>query len=341
MGVQYIAAVFYYDSEWKPLGNAFYFTVAAPVYSSDATLKNLVVKDAQTQSPLALTPAFSPTITSYIVTATNETTGISITGEANHKRATFTNIENQLLSGGNTFNIKVTAEDKTTEKTYTVTVVQGNPPVPGNSGGIDIANVTMQDLTLNWAKATDDVTSGANLKYYVYQSTSNNVNTVGDCKTNGTLLNTNGTVDIDTYSVTGLMSNATYYFNVVAENEIGNVANETGPYLYFPAPPPDSDRYSVLLTTGGQTLPVCSSVQIKSAAVQPDGLLAYPNPARYAITVENTQWETAKQTDLINLSGNVVRSYPSARIQTLNVSGLPVGLYILRAGVHTTKIVIE
>jgi hypothetical protein len=119
------------------------------------------------------------------------------------------------------------------------------------------------------------------------------------------------------------------------------IANETGPYLYFSTPPPASDRYGVLLTADGQTLPVCSDVQIKSTEAQPAGLLAYPNPARYAVTVENPQWETAKQTDLINLSGNIVRTYPSARIQTLNVSGLPVGLYILRAGAHTAKIVVE
>ena len=484
VGAQYKARVFYYDTGWKQLGDVFYFTVAPPTPpSSDATLKNLVVKDAQTQAPLALTPAFLPATTSYNVAVNDATTRISITGEANHKRATFTNIENQPLGGGNTFQIKVTAEDRTTEKTYTVTVVQGDPPAPGNSGIITVTGVTMRGLTLNWTKATDAVTAGANLKYYVYQSTGNNVNTVEDCSANGTLLNTTGTADIDACSVTGLMSNTTYYFNVVAENETGNrtaytavsatteratltnlaangltpafdpaimeytvtlpcdvnsftasatpnagstveylvddapvilplslntprittlvirvtagdevtthdytvavtrpfdvsiirahwndvlavnlntaanggytfsdfqwtrngqpVANETGYYLYFPTPPPDSDRYSVLLTTNGQTLPVCGSVQVKSAAAQPDGLLAYPNPARYTITVENPQWETAGQTDLINLIGNVVRTYPSARIQTLNVSGLPVGLYILRAGAHTAKIVVE
>jgi 3D (Asp-Asp-Asp) domain-containing protein len=484
-GVQYMARVYYYDAEWKPLGEVFNFTVAPPTPpSSDATLKNLVVKDAQTQTPLVLTPAFLPATTSYVATATNGTTGVSIIGEANHKRAKFTNIENRPLSSGSTFNIKVTAEDEIAEKTYTVTIAQGDPPVPGNSGVINVTGVTMQGLTLDWTKATDAVTPGANLKYYVYQSASNNVNTVGDCKTNGTLLNANGTADMHACSVTGLMSNTTYYFNVVVENEMGNVAaytavpatteratltsltangltppfnpdimeytvtlpcgvnsftadaapnagstvsylvdnasvtfplslgtpritalvvrvtagdgvtaqdytvavtrpfdvsiiraywndvlavnlntatnggytftgfqwtrngqpvaNETGPYLYFPIPPPASDRYSVLLTTtGGQTLPVCSEVQITSAEAQPAGFLAYPNPARHTVTVENLQWETAKQTDLINLRGNIVRSYPSARIQTLNVSGLPVGLYILRAGAQTVKIVIE
>ena len=662
IGTRYMACVYHYDNGWKQLGNVFNFTVAAPVYSSDATLKNLVVKDAQTLMPLTLTPAFLPATTSYTTITDNATTMISIIGEANHKRAKFTNIENQAVSNGNnTFNLKVTAEDGTSEKTYTITINKGTSLMPGDAGIITTTDIVAQSLTLNWTKATDNVTSPANLKYYVYQSTSDNVRTVADCEANGTLLNTNGAKDIATYLVTGLMANTTYYFNVIVENETGNkvaytavsaiagkavlggavtvsgnavfgetltaiisgltpmpsvalgalsyqwkrnntvisgaagenytlvqadiatvitvtvtaantqgsvtsnptttvakapkaapatpeldsktdirvtlktisgaryarattntapatsssgwqdtpeftgltpsttyyffayypettthgvspasaglavttaneasliglavagltppfdpgimnytvtlpcdadyfmaigtpnagsmasysvngvpvtlplsfgapgitslvihvaaqegiipkdytiaitrpfatsiirtywddvlavnlnmatnggyeftgfqwtrngqaIANETGPYLYFSTPPPASDRYGVLLTADGQTLPVCSDVQIKSTEAQPAGLLAYPNPARYAVTVENPHWETTPHTDLINLSGNIVRSYPSAHIQTINVAGVPMGLYILRAGVHTTKIVIE
>jgi hypothetical protein len=120
------------------------------------------------------------------------------------------------------------------------------------------------------------------------------------------------------------------------------VTNETGPYLYFPTPMPDSDRYNVWLTTNnGQTLPVCHEIRRTSAATPQAGLLAYPNPARHIVTLENPQWESATQTDLINLSGQIVRTYPSARIQTVDVSGLPVGFYILRAGARIVNIIIE
>jgi hypothetical protein len=668
VGTQYYGRVYYYTAAGTrvTLGDRFYFTVASPTppssSSSDATLKSLVVKDVQTQAPFTLIPAFSSTVTNYTVIASPAINKISIIGEATHKRARFTNIENQTLSdGNNAFNLKITAENGTTEKTYTVTVIRGALPVPGNSGAVTAANIATQGLTLNWTKATDNITAAANLKYYVYQSTSNNISTVADCETNGTLLNANGTADIAAYPVSGLTLNTTYYFNVVVKNETGNkaayaavsattqkatlggvvtisgnavfgqtltavtsgltstpsvaldalsyqwkrgntaisgatgvnytlvqaditaiitvavtaantqgsvtsgatgavvkasktapatpepenktttsitlkpianakyaraatnsapatssgnwqdspaftglapnttyyffayypetathaaspvsaglsvatakeasltsltadgltppfdpnvmnytvtlpcgtnhftavatastgntmhysvnnvpatlpltlsapgvttlvihttsedgitskdyaititrrfdasiirtywddvlavnlntstnggyiftgfqwtkngqpIANETGPYLYFSSPPPASARYNVLLTTNRQTLPVCSELQITRAEAQPAGLLAYPNPARHTVTLENPHWETATQTDLINLSGNLVRSYPSARIQTLNVSGLPVGLYILRAGAHTVKIVIE
>jgi hypothetical protein len=462
------------------------FTFTLTAYSADATLKGLAVEDAQTHESFALTPAFQPDVKQYVVTVNNTTAAVSITGDPNNRRATVANIENRTLDIGrqNVFDLNVTAEDGATAQTYTVAIVQGAPPVPGNAGAITITEVATQRLTLNWTKATDDASAGASLKYYVYRSASANISTPQACKENGTLLNVNGTADIAAYAVTGLAPRATYYFNVVAEDEAGNVAayamasattkamlsgltveglplvppfdpdvtnyavtlpcginsfavapalndgstaayladgvavalpvpfpapgittlvvrvtagdgtlvqdytiavtrpfdasiirtywndvlavnlntatnggytftgiqwtkngqpiaNETAPYLYIITPPSTADRYSVLLTTDGQTLPVCREVQITLAAAPPASLQAYPNPAHYTVTVENPQWETATQTDLISLSGNVVRSYPSARLQTLNVSGLPVGLYILRAGALTAKIVIE
>jgi len=49
------------------------------------------------------------------------------------------------------------------------------------------------------------------LKYYVYQSISDNIATVTD-----------GTEDIGTYSVTGLTAETNYYFNIIVEDEAGN-----------------------------------------------------------------------------------------------------------------------
>jgi hypothetical protein len=123
-GTRYRARVDYYDGRWIPLENSSTFTVAAPILpSSDASLKSLVVKDAQTQTPLSLSPDFTPSTTSYTAVASPETSMISIIGEATHAMATFTNIENQTLdTGGDIFEIEVTAEDGTTKKTYTIEV---------------------------------------------------------------------------------------------------------------------------------------------------------------------------------------------------------------------------
>jgi uncharacterized protein (TIGR02145 family) len=231
VGTQYRGCVFYTitGSSWTQLGSLFPFTVAAPSSpSSDATLKNLVVKNVSTQASLALSPSFTSGTTDYTVVVAEDVSLISIIGESNHARAKFTNIENQTLSNGvNTFDLVVTAENESTTKTYTVKVMKGLP-IPGNSGAVTTSDLAAQSLKLNWTKATDNVTPQANLKYYVYRSNSNNVNTVAECATNGTLLNASGTANIAVYSVSGLAPNTTYYFNIVVENGVGSKAAYTG-----------------------------------------------------------------------------------------------------------------
>jgi hypothetical protein len=462
-GTQYMACVNYIsNSTWHALGNLIYFTVAPP--SSDATLKSLVVKDAQTQTLFTLGPAFTPSNTSYTALADITTNKISIIGEASHKRATFTNVENEALNGGCAFEIEVTAEDGTTKKTYTIGVIIEKTPqaAPATPELDKKTSVSITLKTISGAKYAKALTNTApaipdggwqdsreftgltpNTTYYFFayypetatqlasvasaglqENTSNDPSLINlaigagmltpSFDPNVTAYTVTLPCDVNNFTVTAtpaVGSTVTYSVNnatvtsslnlnnpgittMVIQTAVGsgentkdytitiirpfdvsiiraywndvlavnlntatnggytfsgfqwtrngqNMANETGPYLYFPISPATSDRYSVLLTTGEQTLPVCSGVQVTPAAVQQGGLLAYPNPARHTVTLENPQWETAKQTDLINLSGNVVRSYPSAHIQTLNVSGLPVGLYILRADVQTVKIVIE
>jgi hypothetical protein len=112
------------------------------------------------------------------------------------------------------------------------------------------------------------------------------------------------------------------------------------PYLYLTAPSSDFDRYNVLLTTGGKTLPVCRGTQARPVKTQ-TALLVYPNPARHTVTVENPQWEAIKQINLINLNGNIVRTYTSAPLLTIDVSGIPTGLYLVQAGAQTLKLIIE
>ena len=100
------------------------------------------------------------------------------------------------------------------------------PPVPGESGTITPNNVKDHSLTLNWTKAADDITEAADLKYYVYQKSSAFTISNG-LPSDGTLLNTGGTLDIASYVVSGLAADTEYYFIVVAEDEAGNKAAYT------------------------------------------------------------------------------------------------------------------
>ncbi|MCL2041536.1 MAG: autotransporter-associated beta strand repeat-containing protein [Bacteroidales bacterium] len=106
----------------------------------------------------------------------------------------------------------------------TATIEDLVPPVPGAgvNGAADITSVS-----LSWSAATDNQTPQDNLRYYVYQSSSNNIATVANCEANGTLLNAGGTVNITGYDVTGLTPKTTYYFNVVVADMANNKAAYT------------------------------------------------------------------------------------------------------------------
>ncbi|MDO8716099.1 MAG: hypothetical protein Q7J73_04755, partial [Dehalococcoidales bacterium] len=112
------------------------------------------------------------------------------------------------------------------DNTFTTPAVDSTSPVPGNSGTITTASVAARSLTLNWTKGTDNVSAQGNLQYEVRQSTSNNVDTVSNAEANGSIIQAY-TADINTFNVTGLTANTTYYFNVIVKDESGNKAAYT------------------------------------------------------------------------------------------------------------------
>jgi hypothetical protein len=99
-------------------------------------------------------------------------------------------------------------------------------PVPGGNGTITTANVTYKSLTLNWTKATDDVSAQSALKYYIYKKIGAFTMKNG-LPTDGTLLNPGGTLDITTYNVSGLSASTSYNFIVLVEDGAGNNAAYT------------------------------------------------------------------------------------------------------------------
>jgi hypothetical protein len=113
-------------------------------------------------------------------------------------------------------------------------------PVPGGAVGGGTAAVSavtseghlaQTSVNLSWDKATDNntFTTVENLRYFVYYSTSatNNISTPAECEANGTLLNTSGTQNIDSYTAGSLEHNTAYWFNVVVADEAGNKAAYT------------------------------------------------------------------------------------------------------------------
>lgn len=86
--------------------------------STDATLKNLGIKPNDFSG-------FRKATTSYSVSVPKSVDKISIYATASNSKATVTGTGSKNLQiGKNTFNIKVTAEDKKTTKTYTLTIIR-------------------------------------------------------------------------------------------------------------------------------------------------------------------------------------------------------------------------
>ena len=91
-----------------------------PTLSSDATLKNLGI----TPSKYDFT-GFKKATTAYSVTVPNDAKTISIYATPTDTKATASGTGSKTLKvGKNTYSIKVTAEDKKTTKTYTLTITR-------------------------------------------------------------------------------------------------------------------------------------------------------------------------------------------------------------------------
>lgn len=95
-------------------------------------------------------------------------------------------------------------------------------PIPGNSEIITVTDITQNSLTLNWTNATE--VAPGNLSYYVFQSKSANISTVGECMNHPELLLNGEPININTYAVSGLSPNTTYYFNVIVADDNMGVA---------------------------------------------------------------------------------------------------------------------
>ncbi len=108
-----------------------------------------------------------------------------------------------------------------TTTTFTTVSQETIPPVVGNVGMITTSNVSTNSITLNWTKATDNITTENNLEYQVYRSESDNIDTVSDMEANGTVV-VSYAANITTKEVTGLTEGTTYYFNVIVKDEVGN-----------------------------------------------------------------------------------------------------------------------
>jgi hypothetical protein len=138
--------------------------------------------------------------------------------------SSYTNVV-KALAPSTSYDVVVRAKDASGNvDTNSVSLTAKTPAdtvAPTFGGATSVNGASLTTLTVNWAAATDDVTSSANMVYDICKSTSN-----GGCtafSTAGGVTGATGT----SYQFTGLTDHTTYYFVVRARDQAGNEETNT------------------------------------------------------------------------------------------------------------------
>ena len=141
-----------------------------PLESTDAKLSALVVEDGT--SDLTLTPTFAPGTTSYTVSVGYAVDEVTVKPSKSDDNATVEYLDASdnaladadatergqqaaLAVGENTIKVKVTAEDRPTTQTYTVTVTRAAETTPAN---LTAEAVAPMRVTLEWDRTLPSLT---------------------------------------------------------------------------------------------------------------------------------------------------------------------------------------
>lgn len=95
-------------------------------------------------------------------------------------------------------------------------------PIPGQRGEIRSSGLTTSAVNLNWTVADDAETAADALKYSLYVSPTDSLDTLENIKAKGTLLKTEAA--LTGLAVSALNPSTKYHFNVVVSDEFGNEA---------------------------------------------------------------------------------------------------------------------
>jgi hypothetical protein len=100
------------------------------------------------------------------------------------------------------------------------------PPAAGGSGVLSFSGVTASAIQVGWQKATDNGSAQGTLSYTVVRSTSDNVRTVAEAQSNGTVVQ-DWTVDVAAVTASGLSAGTLYFFNTLVRDQGGNISAYT------------------------------------------------------------------------------------------------------------------
>ncbi len=192
--------------------------------SDNATLSGLTVNDGS--SDLALSPAFAPDTTSYTAYALMAVDEVTVTPTTLNSNATIAWLDGSgmaladadtadghqvaLSAGANVIKIKVTSQDNSTTKTYTVTVTRAAVGPPAAPTGLS-ATAGNGYVTLAWNEPASD----AVITHHEYR-----YKTDSDYQDNWKAIpySAPGGFNEDGFTVTGLDNGTAYTFQLRAAN---------------------------------------------------------------------------------------------------------------------------
>jgi hypothetical protein len=205
-------------------------------YTSVATFTTLSTNadlSALTLSSGTLSPVFASATTAYTASVSNTTASITVTPtraqanatiEARVNGGTYAAVTSgspsaslPLNVGSNTVDVRVTAQDGTTQKTYTVVVTRGT--AAPTAATPTAASITATGATLG-GNVTNDGSATITERGVVYSVTATNNNpTIGG--TGVTKVTATGTTGVFTAPVTGLTQGTGYSYKAYAINSQG------------------------------------------------------------------------------------------------------------------------
>ena len=193
------------------------FQVASDTTSADATLSALALSGG------TLDPTFVSTTEVYTATVVNSVMQTTVVATPTHSGATvdFKDGDDNTLGtlvplaeGANVIKVVVTAENRTTMKTYMVTVTRGDPTVPGAPRALTATADGANQIDLTWKGPVDN--GGRPVTGWRIEVSADGTSDWTDLVAN--------TFVFVPYAHTGLSAGTTRYYRVSAINSVGTGA---------------------------------------------------------------------------------------------------------------------
>ncbi len=289
--------------------------------STDANLSGLTISSG------ALTPLFSSSTINYTLSVANSVSSITVTPTVNQVNATVkvngTTVNSGSASGSinlsvgtNTITVVVTAQDGTTNKTYTTVVTREAPsappppPEPSYSSDAYLSGLVLSSGLLNPAFSTNTLAYKHSVE-----------NTVSSIAVTPTVRDTTASVKVNGIAVAS--GNASSNINlVVGANKITvDITAEDG----------SKKTYSIDIIRAASSVAVLSNINLSSGLLSP---AFTANTLSYVATVPNT-------TKFVTLTPAVKDSTASVKVNGVSVaSGSASSQINLNVGANTINTVV-